>query len=459
MRIRKVTVTGLFGMFDHSIPFNLAERVTIIHGPNGYGKTVVLSMLDGLLRGNYALMRRVPFTNFEVEYDDGRVLGVEKLPSQQRPIEHPRRRPLPYQHQLVVFERNKEAIQRYNLDSEKEMHREREMVHFAHLIGEVLPFLERTETLTWRTPETGELLSIEEVIDRWGDLLPGRLEEMRNRVAPPWLRELRERVGVRLIQAQRLQEYPSGERTTYRVPERPIFTALKYSNEIAKEIQGVLAKYAARSQELDRTFPARLLDQDKTPWTALSPQEVTARLAELEGERRRLIELGILDQEGQLTQAPQEVIETKKDVLSVYVNDVREKFKVLEELAQKVGLLARILNSRFLCKKTQIRPDKGFAFTSSIGTEISPTDLSSGEQHELILFYELLFKVKKDWLVLIDEPEMSLHIAWQNKFLEDLQEIVRLSAIDVVFATHSPMIIGEHWDLAVELKPPHTPIP
>ena len=34
--------------------------------------------------------------------------------------------------------------------------------------------------------------------------------------------------------------------------------------------------------------------------------------------------------------------------------------------------------------------------------------LSSGEQHELVLAYDLLFKVKEKSLVLIDEPELSL---------------------------------------------------
>ena len=30
------------------------------------------------------------------------------------------------------------------------------------------------------------------------------------------------------------------------------------------------------------------------------------------------------------------------------------------------------------------------------------------------MLYELLFKVQKDSLILIDEPEISLHIAWQK---------------------------------------------
>ena len=43
MRLAQVTVTGLFGVFDHPIPIHLKERITIMHGPNGYGKTIILT--------------------------------------------------------------------------------------------------------------------------------------------------------------------------------------------------------------------------------------------------------------------------------------------------------------------------------------------------------------------------------------------------------------------------------
>jgi predicted ATP-binding protein involved in virulence len=68
--------------------------------------------------------------------------------------------------------------------------------------------------------------------------------------------------------------------------------------------------------------------------------------------------------------------------------------------------------------------------------------------------YELLFKVQPDTLVLIDEPEISLHIAWQQEFLNDLARITALSDFDVIIATHSPDIVSDRWDLTVELKGP-----
>lgn len=74
-----------------------------------------------------------------------------------------------------------------------------------------------------------------------------------------------------------------------------------------------------------------------------------------------------------------------------------------------------------------------------------------------MLLYQLLFKTESGSLVLIDEPELSLHVAWQQRFLDDLSRITRVASFDVLVATHSPQIIHDRWDLTVELKGPQAP--
>lgn len=75
----------------------------------------------------------------------------------------------------------------------------------------------------------------------------------------------------------------------------------------------------------------------------------------------------------------------------------------------------------------------------------------SGEQQELVLHYDLLFRVPSNTIVLIDEPELSLHVAWQKRFLPDLLKIVELSNFDALVATHSPYVVGDRGDLMVGL--------
>ena len=95
----------------------------------------------------------------------------------------------------------------------------------------------------------------------------------------------------------------------------------------------------------------------------------------------------------------------------------------------------------------------GFVFNSSITNKNIPlSGLSSGEQHELVLFYQLLFNTEPNSLLLIDEPEISLHISWQNHFIDDLRDVIKLNNFSAIIATHSPDIINKNWDLTVKLK-------
>ena len=77
MRIRRVFVEGLFGLFDHEILMKLEDQITIIHAPNGFGKTAILRMITGLLQGHYYELRIYPFNVFGIEFEDGRTLTVE----------------------------------------------------------------------------------------------------------------------------------------------------------------------------------------------------------------------------------------------------------------------------------------------------------------------------------------------------------------------------------------------
>src|ERR1700688_2672625 len=73
MRIAEIQVTNLFGTFNHKIPLTNAERVTIIHGPNGFGKTVMLKMIAALIEGDTSVFERVPFSEFRVILEDGTI--------------------------------------------------------------------------------------------------------------------------------------------------------------------------------------------------------------------------------------------------------------------------------------------------------------------------------------------------------------------------------------------------
>lgn len=78
MRITKISVKGLFGYLDHEISLNQDSRITIIHGPNGVGKTVLLRMVHGLFQFEGEPFGPTPFEEFQVNYEGGAELLVRK---------------------------------------------------------------------------------------------------------------------------------------------------------------------------------------------------------------------------------------------------------------------------------------------------------------------------------------------------------------------------------------------
>lgn len=78
--------------------------------------------------------------------------------------------------------------------------------------------------------------------------------------------------------------------------------------------------------------------------------------------------------------------------------------------------------------------------------------LSSGEQQILILFTYIAFNSTDGKVFIIDEPELSLHIKWQEDFLEELEKITPAST-QLLLATHSPILANKKKDKAITLLP------
>ncbi|PWU30340.1 hypothetical protein DK254_09575 [Pseudomonas sp. RW407] len=71
-------------------------------------------------------------------------------------------------------------------------------------------------------------------------------------------------------------------------------------------------------------------------------------------------------------------------------------------------------------------------------------DLSSGEQNRISTALKILANAEEKLLILIDEPEISLHVQWQAEFHKFLEEITEnLKNYHILIATHSPIIVSE----------------
>jgi predicted ATP-binding protein involved in virulence len=230
---------------------------------------------------------------------------------------------------------------------------------------------------------------------------------------------------------------------------------LIYAQELAQRITDVLAKSAALAQKLDHSFPGRLIEAVKSQRgdESLDIDSVDEALRNLDKKRLKLQKIGLIaasltENRGDLTDLDRQTIK----MLDLYIKDSKEKLEVFDVIEAKIDLMREIINKRFNYKTMQISGEKGFAFELPNKSLLMADKLSSGEQNELILIFELLFKSEPNALILIDEPEISLHIAWQQQFLEDMEAISNLTNVKIMIATHSPDIINGRWDLTTGLE-------
>ena len=125
-----------------------------------------------------------------------------------------------------------------------------------------------------------------------------------------------------------------------------------------------------------------------------------------------------------------------------------------QETMDQVAVLKRIVDrSEFSNKRFEIDKAFGFRFVANdqYETKLAMSALSSGEQHILLQALYLLFEAPTGTLVLIDEPEMSLHLSWQGDYLTNLLDIVSLRQVQCIISTHSPFVFGSQYTRSLDL--------
>ena len=439
MRISKIAVHGLFARFNHDLTFDPSERITIMFGPNGFGKTMILRIINVLFNLSPRSLGRMPFEELHVIFDDESRLSVVRTSGESSPE--------------LSYDTSAQQTETYVPES---LSRPQEVSFPLSRIEDIVPGIERIGRSEWRNVHTGDDLDLDDIIAIYGDVLPFDVEIPEERF-PSWLRNIRASLPVHFIDTERLTDLSTYSRRlrnrpsySHKAPER---TVRLYSERLARKIQQTLTEYATLSQSLDRSFPARLVKEPTE--TPLSKDQLAEALAQVERRRSQIIEAGLLPPEHESLSVPviEAVDDSTRNVLAVYAQDATEKLDVFEDLYARANTFVRIANARLLYKQVSVSQE-GLKVSNSDGSDLELEMLSSGEQHEIVLLFDLLFGTKKNSLIMVDEPELSLHVAWQRELLKDLQVMAELSDFRALLATHSPQIIGDRWDLTIELQGP-----
>lgn len=437
MKITKISVRKLFGVFDHDIPFN-DSGITIVIGENGLGKTVILEATNAFFTENFLFFRDLEFHQLLFYFEGDESWEITKTQSRERLT-------ISVTRHYANKKTKQEKLAEISLEG-KSSEQHREYLHHRRMM--MMMDAARLEQRQLDYRRTKEMILASEFYDE--DYYAQSLRKSNSR--PEWYITAKKKISIRLIETQRIITAKE------RGGEAYISRVTKSASELAETIAEIDKKASQVATELDATYPNRLVAKLQRR-TVDRAEELNEALSKLDAQRKQLSAMGLL--EGSQDAYISRIEEDQKDLVSalkLYVDDSHKKLAPYDQISSKVELFKNIINKRFKHKTLEVDKRTGFVFRSTTKRDekgnfqkIPTMKLSSGEQNEIILFYELIFKANQGDMIFIDEPEVSLHISWQNKFIDDLKEITSINQVSIVIATHSPDIINENWDLKVEL--------
>jgi ABC-type cobalamin/Fe3+-siderophores transport system ATPase subunit len=121
--------------------------------------------------------------------------------------------------------------------------------------------------------------------------------------------------------------------------------------------------------------------------------------------------------------------------LSIEINNIRDE--VNKPIYQFKTLIDGYFNGT---NKTLIIDNEDFPLLAKVkDITIKISDLSSGEKQLLIIFLTVLLQKGRFFILLMDEPETSLHVEWQATFIDEIKKLN--SNIQIIVATHNPLIL------------------
>ncbi|WP_406228895.1 AAA family ATPase [Pseudomonas siliginis] len=147
----------------------------------------------------------------------------------------------------------------------------------------------------------------------------------------------------------------------------------------------------------------------------------------------------------------------KRHNLSATVDNRKLKNTTIEKIIDAEGRawIGQIIESGIEIKKITLKQAKYLnaylglnpevqLFTERNNKKLSYSELSSGEQNRIATALKIIANAENNTLVLIDEPEISLHLRWQMDFHSFITEIMsEHQNYHVLIATHSPVIVSE----------------
>jgi ABC-type Mn2+/Zn2+ transport system ATPase subunit len=430
--IAEIEVDGLFGRYSYRLVPDLSpdpelDRVIVMWGDNGSGKTTILNALFHLLssadnQGHRSALADTPFRRLRVVMADGATIAAYRQPGALLG---------PYQLalrttsgvdlgcEINLNERNR-VTKDGNPDLDTFLDNQRSVFPFpVFLMGDDRSLL--SDAIA--DDEDDEDVELVVVHDREGRLLRERVNRRSRSLNPKRAVDR----AVSSLRDQTLGASQEGGQST-----NAIYTEI---------VRRIVDPPAMGSHPSPRQF-----------------DELFSRVAGIEQRSNSLEQYGLLATSDYtelirlLHEAPPEHYGVLQDVLEPFIQGVEARLAALSDIHDAVDAFVSTLRQFFRDKEPVFHLSTGLRVVSLDGAAMPLNALSSGERHLVMLLATTLSTQGKPGLFLIDEPELSLNIKWQRRLVDALLRCTRGTASVFLFASHSLEIVNGALGRAVGLQ-------
>lgn len=425
-------VYGLLGRFDYEINLNNQNGIIII-GENGKGKTALLTLFYGILNKVFSLVYQTPFEKVVV------FLNEETIEITRDDFDS----------YYFDIERNSRLINRF--------------------VREEIRTNEDLETRFFKLRRNNDEHLLHSINDRNLHIITNDailMQEYINYVSTLEEEEEKNLNKKLLDDMQKISEII--KRMNLKILFLPVSRVVENKNTLNRSNLHSLETIELAIKEKLDNYQRELNKANQAIYTNLfdyllsnNPKQKTT--VEVNGEKN--IEK-IIDKLSDLEsiKANQEKLkrivnleddsDTKNIIIDFLISMDKEFDSKLKRIGDEFIILAKEAN-KFL-KNSK----KGFYFNKNEVTfelkdeknkTVGLTDLSSGESHLIKILCELyLLTDNQKILVIIDEPELSLSISWQEMLINSI--VTSPKYFSMLAATHSPFILGEQKNHLTMLK-------
>ena len=433
-KITRIVINGLHDEYNYDVKFD--EKLTFLYGENGCGKTTILNILTAVVTGNLHNLVSYSFSSINLYYLDSEHINDE---------------------QKIDIKKSKDGIDLY-YENQKHTIRYRNLPFDNELFEDI------------------EEKNLENIYRRRYPITD-RIKNLFNYVYLPL-----NRFGMDLYD----------ENEIFRIRRKSLFSQnnlynayLNNSlNHVTTLIKNYLSNVSIKENKINDNFRKEVLTSLVKVSSDVKYDENVNFFEEYKWEdvekskeeyKKILRDIDAWDYD-KINKQLEDFFNEIKDLYNSYHNSDNKKIAMsiflkyaeflkirkITELAKKYEkekkeirkpqeVFIEVINDFFGRDKQLHIENLGDIYFTSHEKNLGLKDLSSGEKQIIIIFSSLIFGLEntKAGIYIVDEPEASLHLAWQKKFVSSILKIN--NDIQLIFATHSPELIGGYSNKAVKL--------